>query len=120
MAVLGVFGSLTSLKWGGITFHPKDEEPEIDFSGRDYEVEITGDGEAYSSAKNRKGMLKTTCQMSLTEFATFKKLQDGQFRSGTASTVNGDVLVLNAAIDGECAWKNGEVEVTFAGKIRKQ
>jgi len=119
MAVTG--GPLRDFKWGGITFRPtKDGEAEFETSGNNYEKEPSPNGDSYSTAEARIGYVQQECAMTATEYSEFKKLQDGEDRSGTATLPNGDILSVNCSIDGEHLITSGKVTIKLAGDVRLQ
>ena len=119
MAITG--GPLRDLKWGGITLRPtKDGEYECQYSGYEYEVNASPNGDTYADQSSVVGYIQQECAMTQTEFSAFKKLQDGAARSGSATAPNGDVLSLNCIIDGEHTISGGKVTVKLSGKVRLQ
>ena len=122
MPPLGIPGGpFKSFKYGGLNLHPKeDATPEVEFSGRDFDVKITGDDENYSEATSKPGMILCDCVMDLADYKTLSAMKDGSPRAGTATDANGNVLSINAAINGEMKLVNGVVSLNLAGKVRMQ
>lgn len=119
MAVVG--GPFRTLKWGGIPLRPtKDSDAEYELGGFDFEHEASPNGDIYSTGTARIGYVQQECAMTATEFKSFKELQDGATRSGTATCPNGDVLSINGSLDGEQNISGGKVTVKIAGKIKLQ
>lgn len=119
MAVTG--GPALDFKWGGMTLTPSsDGELEYDFSGFDYEHKMSPNQTVYSDGKARVGSVTQECIFTAEEFKNFKAMQDGNSRAGTITCPNGDVLSVNAAIDGEANLSNGKCKVKLAGKVKLQ
>ena len=114
-------GPFRDLKWGGITLRPtKDGDAEYETSGFDFEHEASPNGDVYSTGSARVGYIQQECAMTATEFIELKAMQDGEARSGVATCQNGDVLSINAALDGEIAMSGGKVTIKLAGKVKLQ
>ena len=119
MAVVG--GPFKELKFGALTLRPtKDGGAKYEESGSDYEVSISPNGDPYSTASARPGYVQQECAFTASEFSEFKKLQDGEPRAGTATAQNGDVITINATIDGEHVLDDGKCEVKLSGKVKIQ
>ena len=119
MAVTG--GPFRDFKWGGISLRPtKDGDAEWDVSGFDFEAEASPNGDDYSTGTARIGYVQQECAMTASEFNALKRMQDGAKRSGVATCPNGDVLSLNAALDGEINLSGGKATIKLAGKVKLQ
>ena len=119
MAITG--GPFRDLKWGGTVLRPtKDGDAEYDLSGFDYEHEASPNGDVYSKGSARVGYISQECIFTAEEFKNFKAMQDGVARSGTATCPNGDVLSIDAAIDGEHQMSGGKCTVKLSGKVKLQ
>jgi hypothetical protein len=119
MALIG--GPLKDFKYASIPLHPtKDGEAEVEFSGINYERSQSPDGTGYTEGEARPGYVQQECVMTVKEYQTFKKKQDGGDYSGSATMPNGDILSINGSIDGEQLLTNGKVTVKIAGEVRVQ
>lgn len=119
MAITG--GPLKQFEWGGLTLTPtKDGEPEWQPTGTNFEAQPSPNGNTYSDGEATIGYVQQECAMTSEEFAEFIDLKDGSPRSGTATFLNGDVLTLDCAIDGEHLLTNGKVTVKLAGSVNLQ
>ena len=117
MAITG--GPARDFKYGGLTLRPtKDSDFEYEESGFDFENEPSPNGDVYSTGTARIGKVSQECAFTPSEFSEFKKLQDGESRSGVATAPNGDVISVNGAIDGEINLVGGKATVVIAGKIK--
>ena len=112
-------GPFLNFKWGGMNLAPNGE-PEIVFSGRDYETKLAGDESSYAESKTRIGKISMDVVMSMSEYKSLCAMQDGKPRAGVGTTANGDVIMINAAIEGEIPIKNGIVSLALTGKVRLQ
>jgi len=114
-------GSFREFKWAGITFQPtQGETGKFEISGIDYTIKQSPNGDPYAEGESKPGMVSQSCVMIPSEYDTFKSKQDGQFYSGTATTLGGEVVSLNCAIDGEHVLDDGKVEVKLAGTVNVQ
>ena len=119
MAITG--GPFRDLKWAGITLRPtKDSDAEYDETGFDFEHELSPNQDIYSTGTARIGYVQQECAFTPTEFKTIKQLQDGVLRAGSATAPNGDVLSIDAALDGEINLAGGKATIRLAGKVRVQ
>ncbi len=114
-------GPFKDFKFGGFTFTPvKDSGSELETSGVDFEANSSSNGEIYAIGNARAGYVQQECVMTLKEYKTFKAMQDGETRSGTATMLDNSVVSMNGLIDGEHALSDGKITVKISGKVDVQ
>lgn len=114
-------GPFRDLKWGGITYRPtKDSDAEVKLSGVEFENSLSPNGDVYSTGTWVPGHAAQECAMTAEEFKAHIALQDGNTRSGVATMPNGDILSIDAAIEGEQMLSGGKITVKFTGKLKLQ
>ena len=118
MALTG--GPFRSLKWGGIELNPTEGEAEYELNGLQFETKATSNFKTYTEGSPRIGYVQQECAFTTDEFDAFKDLQDGVERSGTATCMDGKVLSINGAIEGEQQLSNGKITVKINGQVRVQ
>lgn len=118
MALTG--GPARDFKWGGIVLRPTDGELEYQAGGFTFENMASGNGDTYAEGTPIVGYVSQECAMTVPEFNDFIKLRDGASRSGTLTSINGDVLSLDCIIDGDESLSNGKVTIKLSGKVKVQ
>ena len=114
-------GPFRDFKFGGIILRPtKDGEAEYQGVKRQFETEMSPNGDPYSTAESVPGFAQQECSFTPTEFAALEALQDGVSRSGVATAQNGDVISMDGIIDGELTLSGGKATVKIAGKVNIQ
>jgi hypothetical protein len=116
-----VGGPFRDFKWGGLPLRPtKDSGAEFEEGGFSFEKSASPNGDSYSTGTAVIGYVQQECAFTAAEFKAFKAMQDGDNRSGVATMPNGDVLSINASIEGEHVLSDGKCTVKLAGKIKLQ
>lgn len=114
-------GPLRDLKFGGLTYRPtKDSGSEVKLSAFEFENMLSPNGDIYSTGNSEIGYVQQECAMTAAEYKAHIAMQDGNPRSGVATMPNGDVLSINAAIEGEQILSDGKITVKFAGFVKLQ
>jgi len=114
-------GPARDFKWAGITLRPtKDSGCEYELGGFSFEKSASPNGDSYSTGQAITGYFQQECAFTAEEFKAFKAFQDGDDRSGVATMPNGDVLNINASIEGEHVLSDGKCTVKLSGKIKLQ
>lgn len=117
-----VGGPFRDFKWGGLpAFRPtKDSGAEFKLGGFQFEHSLSPNDDIYSTGTSEVGYVQQECAMTAEEYKNFIALNDGEARSGTATMPNGDVMSINAAIEGEHILSDGKITIKLAGKIKLQ
>ena len=113
-------GPAREFKWVQSWRPTKDGDLEYDEGGFDFEAEPSPNGDDYSTGTARIGYVQQEVAMTPSEFKELKKLQDGVKRSGSVTAPNGEVLSIDAALDGEINLVGGKATIRLAGKVRVQ
>ena len=118
MALTG--GPFRSFKFGGLELRPTESAGEYELNGLQFETAASPNGDVYSAGSPRIGYVQQECAFDTNEYNSFKALQDGTPRAGTATAMDGTVIYVNGVIEGDQVLSDGKITVKIAGKVRVQ